>query len=76
MDKFCVKGGVHHSIPVGKGCKGPILSDEIIFEAVMNIGKTKTNRCDPDRTQTCNPQIRSLVPYPLGHRTLLSEFPI
>ena len=22
---------------------------------------------DRDRTRTCNPQIRSLVPYPLGH---------
>ena len=22
---------------------------------------------DHDRTRTCNPQIRSLVPYPLGH---------
>ena len=25
----------------------------------------------PDRTRTCNPQIRSLVPYPLGHRSSL-----
>ena len=25
---------------------------------------------DRDRTRTCNPQIRSLVPYPLGHTTL------
>ncbi len=24
-----------------------------------------------DRTRTCNPQIRSLVPYPLGHTPLL-----
>ena len=24
-----------------------------------------------DRTRTCNPQIRSLVPYPLGHMPLL-----
>ena len=24
---------------------------------------------DRDRTRTCNPQIRSLVPYPLGHTT-------
>ena len=22
---------------------------------------------DRDRTRTCNPQIRSLMPYPLGH---------
>ena len=25
---------------------------------------------DHDRTRTCNPQIRSLVPYPLGHMVL------
>ena len=24
---------------------------------------------DPDRTRTCNPLIRSQMPYPLGHRT-------
>ena len=28
-----------------------------------NISKT----IDRDRTRTCNPQIRSLMPYPLGH---------
>ena len=28
---------------------------------------------DRDRTRTCNPQIRSLVPYPLGHTTSDSE---
>ena len=27
----------------------------------------------PDRTRICNPQIRSLVPYPLGHRSSLVE---
>ena len=26
---------------------------------------------DHDRTRTCNPQIRSLVPYPLGHMVLV-----
>ena len=26
---------------------------------------------DRDRTRTCNPQIRSLVPYPLGHTVLV-----
>ncbi len=25
------------------------------------------NDFERDRTRTCNPQIRSLVPYPLGH---------
>ena len=26
---------------------------------------------DRDRTRTCNPRIRSTVPYPLGHTTLV-----
>ena len=26
---------------------------------------------DPGRTRTCNPLIRSQMPYPLGHRTML-----
>ena len=26
-----------------------------------------------DRTRTCNPQIRSLVPYPLGHTPSLDK---
>ena len=34
---------------------------------LMNIKKKEFDR---DRTRTCNPQIRSLVPYPLGHTTL------
>ena len=25
---------------------------------------------DRDRTRTCNPQIRSLMPYPLGHTAI------
>ena len=29
--------------------------------------ETQENIFDRDRTRTCNPQIRSLVPYPLGH---------
>ena len=33
--------------------------------------ETQENIFDRDRTRTCNPQIRGLVPYPLGHTTLL-----
>ena len=33
-----------------------------------------TKSFDRDRTRTCNPQIRSLVPYPLGHTTTVNEF--
>ena len=29
---------------------------------------------DRGRTRTCNPQIRSLVPYPLGHTAPLGQF--
>ena len=28
---------------------------------------------DLDRTRTCNPQIRSLMPYPLGHKAGLTK---
>ena len=34
------------------------------------VRKTKKRNLDRDRTRTCNPQIRSLMPYPLGHTTL------
>lgn len=30
-------------------------------------GLVKPRRLDRDRTRTCNPQIRSLMPSPLGH---------
>ena len=31
-------------------------------------GQYEDKKCfNRDRTQTCNPQIRSLVPYPFGH---------
>ena len=36
----------------------------IINNVYLGSYKKKTDR---DRTRTCNPQIRSLVPYPLGH---------
>ena len=32
----------------------------------------QTKGIDRDRTRTCNPQIRSLVPYPLGHTVSVS----
>ena len=46
---------------------------------IMIVGKygkflcTGLKSVDRDRTRTCNPQIRSLVPYPLGHTTLDTE---
>ena len=35
--------------------------------------KQMKNIFEHDRTRTCNPQIRSLVPYPLGHMNSLLE---
>ena len=31
-------------------------------------GHLNEKKFDPGRTRTCNPQIRNLIPYPLGHR--------
>ena len=36
--------------------------------------KKKLKHCtDPGRTRTCNPWIRSPVPYPLGHRATVTQ---
>ena len=37
---------------------------------LLNIYIDKKN-LDPGRTRTCNPLIRSQMPYPLGHRASL-----
>ena len=37
---------------------------------IKYMKKDKKSIFDRDRTRTCNPQIRSLMPYPLGHTTL------
>ena len=34
---------------------------------LVRISNAYKKVIDRDRTRTCNPQIRSLVPYPLGH---------
>ena len=49
--------------------KIPIYTRDPIF-SFSNYSKKKYY--DRDRTRTCNPQIRSLVPYPLGHTVGLS----
>ena len=33
----------------------------------------KNKNFERDRTRTCNPQIRSLGPYPLGHTPYIEE---
>ena len=36
---------------------------------------TEGKNIDPGRTRTCNPLIRSQMPYPLGHRASLPPVP-
>ena len=45
------------------------------FETFFHPDKigSKKLQLDRDRTRTCNPQIRSLVPYPLGHTATLGK---
>ena len=43
-------------------CNSSNITPDAIISVSVLIKKT-----DRDRTRTCNPQIRSLVPYPLGH---------
>ena len=49
---------------------GQILYKNLLFHDYTNlriIAKNQKIIDDRDRTRTCNPQIRSLMPYPLGH---------
>ena len=39
------------------------------FVSITYPSAQNQKEIDRDRTRTCNPQIRSLVPYPLGHTT-------
>ena len=43
------------------------------IKACCNVLNTFEKRIDRGRTRTCNPQIRSLVPYPLGHTASVME---
>ena len=40
------------------------------FQHYIDVDISKKN-FDPGRTRTCNPLIRSQMPYPLGHRANL-----
>ena len=54
------------------------LNGSIYVNHVVIILKRANNQkriVDHGRTRTCNPQIRSLVPYPLGHAASLNEVP-
>ena len=49
-------------------CNGDMWHTEILNQALTKYHLPFLSKYfDRDRTRTCNPQIRSLVPYPLGH---------
>ena len=54
---------------------------EPIGLAVQRLNHSATSslrikrRFDPGRTRTCNPLIRSQMPYPLGHRANVTVYP-
>ena len=48
--------------------------NQIKMKKWHQIGIKKKGVFDLDRTRTCNPQIRSLMPYPLGHKAALETF--
>ena len=50
---------------------GPVF---LPIKACCNVPNTFKKRIDRGRTRTCNPQIRSLVPYPLGHTVLCGRW--
>ena len=59
---------IHRENPISKNLnEGEIRNENMLM---LDTGRAKVFIA-PDRTRTCNPQIRSLVPYPLGHRSSL-----
>ena len=45
----------------------PILDQSFLYYIEKKTPQNTKKFTDRDRTRTCNPQIRSLMPYPLGH---------
>ena len=48
-----------------------ILDQSFLYYIEKKTPQKTKKFTDRDRTRTCNPQIRSLVPYPLGHTVSL-----
>ena len=48
-----------------------IIKEKVFGHNYTTIYIKRVSWTEHDRTRTCNPQIRSLVPYPLGHMPLL-----
>ena len=44
-----------------------ILDQSFLYYIAKKTPQNTKKFTDRDRTRTCNPQIRSLMPYPLGH---------
>ena len=53
----------------GEGRRAINLTDFKTTKAVWLSERIKHETLDPGRNRTCNPLIRSQMPYPLGHRT-------
>ena len=51
-------------------CDGIFLQFHLIPGSLSGDKKSSVDR---DRTRTCNPQIRSLMPYPLGHTAAVGK---
>ena len=50
-----------------------LLSSHQRYPFLIVVLRGENETVDPGRTRTCNPLIRSQMPYPLGHRTLGSN---
>ena len=51
-----------------------MLNVNLKFAVAKEMGRVKGGKhFDRDRTRTCNPQIRSLMPYPLGHTAAVGK---
>ena len=46
-----------------------LLSSHQRYPLLIVVLREENENVDPGRTRTCNPLIRSQMPYPLGHRT-------
>ena len=60
-----------HFISTGLGCLFSVIIMTLIYShqsqsSIIPLKKTET-KYDPDGTRTHNPQLRRLMPYPLGH---------
>ena len=70
---------VRMSISMIASKRGCLCSLLICWKSFQNSGRSVLScvvgkKVDPGRTRTCNPLIRSQMPYPLGHRAIVGKF--